>query len=265
MSAPDDPYREPIRETYEDLTRWQVRVQTAAERPEPGSALAVDDRVFGPHPISEVARLSLAAAGEHLRLARDAIEADQGYPTAHFTVLRGALVGAAQAVWILAPDDRIDRQDRGLTVIAEMYDQLGKHNTMLATFNLTAKQRQDLADHDAWLAERVKGLNAVRRNTWRLNLTDEVIAKALDHTFADEERRESGRQLWRQMSADAHVLGWSVFQRSTMGPVDRRTGLSEGQAGGSLRTIAQPFIASHLLLKEGWSLFDRRCEAPAGP
>jgi hypothetical protein len=52
--------------------------------------------------------MSLVVAGEHLRLALDAIKAKQLYPSSHFTVMRGALVGAAQAVWILGPEDRGD-------------------------------------------------------------------------------------------------------------------------------------------------------------
>src|SRR5690554_2206357 len=87
-----------IRATYEDLDSWQARARKMPpEEPERGSLLAVDDALFPWHRISETARLSLITSGEHLRLARTAIEAGQFYPSAHFTALRGALVGAAQA------------------------------------------------------------------------------------------------------------------------------------------------------------------------
>ena len=46
---------------------------------------------------------------------------DPVYPTSHFTVLRGALVGAAQSVWLLSPDDALERQQRALRVIDEWY------------------------------------------------------------------------------------------------------------------------------------------------
>ena len=64
------------------------------------------------------------------------------------------------------------------------------------------------------------------------------------------------------MSGDAHVLGWSTATRGQMGPTDRNSGLAEGTVGGSFADIAQPFMASHGLLRAGWSLFDRRCEGP---
>ena len=71
---------------------------------EPGSDSIADDSVSPNHRISEVVRSSLAISGENLRLAADAIHRKNLYPSAHFTALRSALVGACQAVWILAPD-----------------------------------------------------------------------------------------------------------------------------------------------------------------
>lgn len=67
--------------------------------------------------------------------------------------------------------------------------------------------------------------------------------------------------LWRQMSADARVLGWSMFQRGLLLTEERRSGSGVGKSQGSLRHVAEAFIDAHLLLKEGWSLFDRPCEA----
>jgi hypothetical protein len=59
-----------------DLERWRLRVQ-ALETPQPGSELHEDDKVFMHHSISDAARLSLASAGEHLRLAWTAIKAGE--------------------------------------------------------------------------------------------------------------------------------------------------------------------------------------------
>jgi len=93
-----------------------------------------------------------------------------------------------------------------------------------------------------------------------LNLT-EVIGAAVDTTFPDRRSRGALRGLWREMSADAHVLGWSLFQRAAFGPADRRTGIGEGKAGGVPELVAEPFFGSYRVLKRGWSLFDERCEA----
>lgn len=111
--------------TAADLDRWWLRAHRV-EEPERGSALALDDEIFQRTAISQLARMSLVLAEEHLRLVLDAIKAKQLYPSSHFTVQRGALVGASQAVWILEPSDRNLRRERGLTVFTEMYAQMDK-------------------------------------------------------------------------------------------------------------------------------------------
>ena len=247
-------------DTHPHLDRWRIRAH-AVEEPEGGSDLAMDDTVFPYMAISQLARMSLELSGEHLRLALDALQAKQAYPSSHFTVLRGALVGASQGVWILSPDDRRERRERGLTVLAEMYSQMGKYYDSLA--GLSQDDEKELDDQKAWLAQRKEGVAAVRTGRADLNLT-EVIRASAEDTFASAGHHEAVRRLWREMSADAHVLGWSVFQRSSFGSADRRTGIGEGRAPGSLGHIAEAFLASYRILKNGWSLFDRRCEQPAG-
>ena len=246
--------------TEPDLDRWRIRAHRV-EAPERGSDLAIDDNIFSHMAISELARMSLVLAGEHLRLGLDAIKAKQLYPSSHFTVLRGALIGASQGVWILSPEDRSLRRERGLTVLTEMYAQMNKYYGFLDKAELDAAARERLDDQRSWLRERQAGVTASRIGGASLNLTD-VIGAAADHTFANATKREVVRRMWREMSADAHVLGWSLFQRSTFGPPDRRTGVAEGRAPGSPEHVAQPFLASYHLLRSGWSLFDRRCEAP---
>ncbi|MDO5759180.1 MAG: hypothetical protein Q4P24_17310 [Rhodobacterales bacterium] len=248
-------------ETQPDLDRWRLRAQTV-EEPESGSDLALDDKIFPHMAISQLARMSLVLSGEHLRLALDAVQAKQLYPSSHFTVLRGALVGASQGVWILSPDERGERRERGLTVLAEMYSQMGKYYDSLAEVSQDDQKRLD--DQKDWLSDR-KAVVAARRTGRRagLNLTD-VIRVSAEDVFASAGHHEAVRRLWREMSADAHVLGWSVFQRSSFGPPDRRTGIGQGQAPGSPGHVADAFLASYRMLKHGWSLFDRRCEQPPG-
>ncbi|MBH0007907.1 hypothetical protein [Salinibacterium sp. SWN1162] len=251
---------EQMLDTATDLDRWRLRAHRV-EEPERGSELAVDDEIFQHMAISQLARLSLTAAGEHLRLALDAINAKQLYPSSHFTVLRGALVGASQAVWILGPQNRDVRRERGLTVLSEMYAQMDKYYAFLDSTGLEPDDRADLDDQRLWLGERRDDVVSIRHTGATLKLT-EVIGAAADYAFADLPSRDAARRLWREMSADAHVLGWSLFQRTTFGAPDRRSGVGEGKAPGSPEHIAEPFIASYKLLRCGWSLFDRRCEAP---
>lgn len=248
-------------DTEPSLDRWRLRAQRL-EEPERGSELALDDEVFPRMPISQLARMSLIAAGEHLRLALDAVKARQLYPSSHFTVLRGALVGASQAVWILTPEDRPARRERGLMVLSEMYVQMDRYYRFLGGTQLEVDDRVRLADQQSWLSERQGDVASVRLTKAALNLTD-VIGLAADHVFLEASKREATRRVWREMSADAHVLGWSLFQRTNFGPADRRTGVGEGTAPGSPERVAEPFLASYGLLRQGWSLFDRRCEEPS--
>lgn len=89
-----------------------------------------------------------------------------------------------------------------------------------------------------------------------------MIAWALQHRFPDDKCRAAGRLLWRQTGADAHVLGWGMFQRGTVLKPDGKSGLGVGEAAGSLEHLADAFVAIHLLLREGWSRFDQLSEAP---
>lgn len=73
-----------------------------------------------PWPLSQLAFGGLAAARDHLQAIRVHIEAGQLFPLATDTLLRGALLGAAQTVWMLAPDDQPTRLDYARTAAAEM-------------------------------------------------------------------------------------------------------------------------------------------------
>jgi hypothetical protein len=231
------------------------------EQPERGSLLAVDDSIYPWHAISEAARLSLVTGGEHLRLARTSIEAGQVYPSAHFTVLRGALVGAAQALWILGANEAAERQERGLALIDEMYRQLQLFYGELASTELVAAERAELESQITWCEKRRAHVAGVRKTKTKLNQTD-TIKWALHHRFSDDQRRSAGKLLWRQMSADAHVLGWSMFQRGIVVTPRHHSGMGVLESGGELSHVAEPFVLIHRLLKEGWSLFDRLCESP---
>lgn len=195
-------------------------------------------------------------------MATDAIHRGNLYPSAHFAALRSALVGACQAVWILGPGDETTRRDRGLCIIDESYSRSAQFHKATRTIapNLTASDVADLDGQLAWIADRRQKVAEARTTKYSLNLTMDVIPSAAKVVYSDPERRAEVRLLWMQMSGDAHVLGWSLFMRSDAGPTDPLTGLTKFADGGSFKAIAQPFTASHEILRQGWSLYDRRCE-----
>jgi hypothetical protein len=248
-----------ISSTYASLDGWHARGTRQAEEPQQGSELFEDDKLWHWDPISEVARLSLALSVEHLRLIRVMLDARQLFPSAPHTTLRGALVGSAQAVWVLGPEDRPTRTTRGLTVVAEEYAQLAKfyrEADRLEPATIPSSQW-------AWLDDRTNALRAVRGpGAPELNQT-EMIAAALGIAFpSNPDKRISGQLMWRQMSADAHVLGWAVAQRTKLvTPPRKGKDLAVLAAPGSLEHLAEPFLCAFELARCGWSLFDRRCEA----
>lgn len=263
MDSVSDPYLAAIAATFPDLERWRVRVEVP-EEPDSRSQLAEDDAGFGFHAVSQQVRLSLASAGEHLRLARDPINAGILYPSAHFTVLRGALVGAAQAVWILAPDDSATRRNRGHAAIAHMYAELEKYYKAMDRSVSVHIDRGALGAQLTWIAERRERLSEARESALALNQTD-FIGAALGAVYSDDDRRVAGLALWKEMSSDAHVLGWSTLQRAGSPTAVGADGQAEFGLVGSLSDLAQPFVLAHALLKRGWELFDERSsgEVPA--
>lgn len=251
--------------TFSTLETWRVRSRSV-EEPERGSEAALDDAIWRWMPPSEIARQSLVAATQHLNLARTAIEAEDIYPSSHFTVIRGGLVGASQALWILGPDDRTERQQRALRVIDEWYRRAMQHATEYLPLV------DDLADR----LEMQRGMTHMRRRRdearklWlktstlsdkqTLELTD-VIVWSASEVLNDPLRAALVKPLWQQLSGDAHALGWAVITRSSL--VERQAGgMAVFAAGGDLRRVSQAFLLSYKILKTGWSLFDRRCEGP---
>jgi hypothetical protein len=251
-----------------ELERWRLRqVKNPPEQPEPGSELAGDDQAFRYQRISETVRLSLISAGEHLRLVWDGLIRHNLYGTAQHTAVRGALVGAAQAVWITAPDDAGLRQRRGLTVIAESYKQLrnyhGRTLEVADLLGLTSEQQQVARDQIASITEREQALAAVRSTSGKLNIT-EVVRDVAPVVFPQDTERQGGLRLaWNALSCDAHSLMWNLITRAdfrSAGPPDRATGLSVGIVRGQFGDLAGWYGLTMTTLRRGWSLYDRRCE-----
>ncbi|WP_133734322.1 hypothetical protein [Nocardia ignorata] len=116
-------YEAAVRGTFDQLDRW--RNAAPIFEPWSGSQLVGDDDDWPGFALSQVAYGGLSVAAEHLQALRVHIDPSSSpvvnlFPTAHSTLCRTALVGAAQTVWLLAPDERAERLRRHHTVVAEM-------------------------------------------------------------------------------------------------------------------------------------------------
>lgn len=260
MQESDKAYFAHLKSKEADLEGWRVRAQRL-EVPERGSELQLDDAGFGEHPISEMARIGLISAGEHLRLAWTAILAGQVYPIAHFTTLRSALLAASQAVYILGPEEGSVRRGRGLAAVAESYKRSRQfHKETLKYQDLTDDERQQIEAQVEWLTTRL-GQTRQAGAEISLNISDDVIPYASKLVYGRNKDLElEVNLLWRKLSGDAHALTWAMAQRTAFRSARAGQILSEGTHGGSLEKVAQPFEASFQILRRGWSLYDQRCE-----
>jgi len=106
-------------DTWAELDDWRGRL-TATAPPAAGSALEADDTDFPGWPISRLADGGLAAAVDHLQALRIHLEAKNMFPFATGTLLRGALLGSAQVVWVLSPNDQPMRLERSRKLADEV-------------------------------------------------------------------------------------------------------------------------------------------------
>lgn len=211
-------------------------------------------------------RTGLASAGEHLRLICDGLERGNYYNMSQYSTVRAAIVGAAQAVWVLAPGDPSIRRERGHTVITETYVQLRKYHELTLRqarqLQLSSEDQEWLREQIEWVKSREDAVRAVRSSRAELQGAT-FIESAAPVIFPGDEVRQAGlRQSWNVLSSDAHVLMWSLTLRTTfVSPPDKRSGLSTGAANGqALGNLASWFSLAIHSLRCGWSLFDRRCE-----
>jgi len=257
-----------IRSTYESLDRWRAR-STEVEEPQVGSELHGDAVIWPGYPPHQVARLSLMAGVQHLNLARVPLEQREGFPIAHPTVLRGALLAAARAVWLLAPDNRHERQQNALRTIYEVHRRLHQFIASGAAGLEAAQQALALGE----LHGRLQAIKALWAATPSMTAKQaptetEVVTSAALTAFSDVKQQSAVPALWMQLSGDAHGLGWPMLTRPSTEKVSlgRLAGyparMAEFRSGADLFEIGESFVAAFRMLQRGWSLFDRRCEAP---
>jgi len=257
-----------LRDTYPDLDRWRARSRQV-EEPQAGSELHGDARIWPGFPPHQVVRVGLISAVQHLNLVRAFIEAKEIFPIALPTALRGALLGAARGVWLLAPDSGRDRQQRALRAIHEI------HRRYLQYLESTPPgvDPADLANAVAEISTRRDAIHNLWAPTSDLTARQtasetEIVDSAAEATFSDALQQDFIKNMWRTHSGDAHGLPWPMFARiSTQAvPLGRLAGYPERMAqyssGGDIWEIAESYGACFRLLRRGWSLFDQRGETP---
>lgn len=254
----DEALEAKLRSTYDQVDQW-VSAMGRPLIPELGSELHEDDRDWPTLPVSQLVHVGLAVAADHLDAIRCHLDAHHTFPFADLTICRSALVGAAQAVWILAPDERPQRLERARMLAA---DELRYHRQYMEA--LQAVQPDDVhtnmvATH---LQVRVAELKEKRLTSGKPVVRHEntrMIREAAEAVFSPNLAAHALLE-WQSGSGAAHGLVWSVLgTRDTkqVGDADA-TGLAEFHAVGSLGRIANGYMAAFYMAKKGWSLLTKR-------
>lgn len=264
MLAQERQVLEQLAQPFQQVKAWRSRV-AVAEKPERGSELDGDAAIWPHHPTWELSRMALASGVDHLNLARVAIDARELFPSAHFTALRGALVGGSMGVWALHPDARHDRQQRALRILDEWYQRRLEYQGEVRAERLSDAERIAVADQADFLSDR----RAMARELWqeadgcsldRRPHQTAIVREAAALTFANPAMVENVMLHWRLMSGDAHALGWPLTIRARSWQREGRSGMGMGVVDIPLSDVADAFLSAFRLVKAGWSLFDRRSE-----
>lgn len=247
---------EKIGATFDELAAQGKRLREP-HYSEPDSQLAEDDRDWTPLAISQLAWGCFAAAFDHLDLVRLTIEQERTFVTGTFSVIRGALLGACQAAWLLGPERSDERLERARIFANEWYMNRIKWQEGLTpdlTVDDAARSAMQLND----LEEDQRKLAAKRTTKAAFNSTANIKWVG-DHLFPHQAPlQRSLMSQWRRLGGDAHALGWTfmtqnkVWDRSSMSP----DGLTPAEVTASFSDTAEGYLAAWHVSRVAWRRFD---------
>lgn len=201
---------ENFRNAKEVLEAIRQQLRTGAGAPEPGSLLAVDDELWTHHPTSQVVWVAMLSASDHLDLTQSLADAipKRTYLTSWFSVARGALVAASQALWIVGSDDPTTRQQRAVSIGVEYLTQrIGYQREQLKLCSAD-QRRRSLAQIDEVLDPMLDEARQKVKKGYRYTDT-KVIEHAVRYRFTEntENAVVTADLIWRRLGGDAHALG----------------------------------------------------------
>jgi hypothetical protein len=254
-----------IRATFGQVDLWR---RTPLFVPIVGAELRADDAEWPYLATSQLAKVGLDVAAEHLHVIQVLVEAGQILPFSYRSVLRTALVGATQTVWLLAPDRVEDRATRTRTLVAEMYRRHGQYlGALLELDDLQHQPRhantQIVYDHVVKRAGQMGTIRTLADEKAAWNDT-QAIEEAAQFAFADQPNHEQlvkeSLTEWMAGSGTSHGLVWPMF--GTAGTTAQTTPDADGrvviEATGSLMRVENAYMLAYQMTKVGWRLLRRR-------
>lgn len=241
VATQDD--RELLHRVFEALVARYQEDTYVFIAPETGSALYGDDKRFTLFAPSQAAMAGIGAAREHLLAAALIWRSSTGgtlMPMAYSTVLRGALLGASTAIWLLSPSKRNVRVGRAAEyaqdnfhyqVTAEEHALKRAIHSGISDPVVLASQREKID----WLkGMKAESLRIRQRELGQADLATNggrhrpttataIVKTALEHAHdADAASVFHGLGLWELMSGDAHGNVWQKSARAeATGEYDR--------------------------------------------
>ncbi|CAM3607333.1 hypothetical protein NOMA109596_02890 [Nocardioides marinus] len=211
--------------------------------------------------MSSHARQCLVCAWDHLDLTRLTIEQERSFPTAIYSVLRGALLGSAEALWLLTPGDPADRRERGLATTQEW---LGKRiqwqhelTPDLLSIDDAARSGKQLKQLDTHL----KAVTALRAKKFKLNATL-IVEEAARQVFSTAPLVREAVREWRRLGGDAHALGWPLMGQSTSWGAKGPDGLAEANVVADMVSVANAYLLAWTLYRAAVTRLDELATVP---
>lgn len=170
--------------------------------PAPGSQIEADDKDGHGEYLSDDVRSSLWAAADNLHLWANVIsplqvvegEVVENPPRPYFTLARAGLEAAAQAAWVLGPDERDERADRHLRLVVNDLKEMH-----------TAARHTDTA-LEASVKARIESIRAA--HTREIKTAPSYVAMVREGAPRVGFSADDGELLWRTASAAAHGKRW---------------------------------------------------------
>lgn len=252
------------------VRQWATLAGTP-QIPEPGSRLAGDDLVFPALPTSTVTWYAITSAIDHLDLGADLLQANDVTvlrPHAFFSLTRSALLGAAQALWVLAGSPEESAVRSLLIVEDEAINQRRYLNAYLndptieedVSSELLASMRADV-DRLSTRIRTVRTEIGRRGHKRRFESTVMIKDVALHMAPGDAWFRRAVMDQWQRGSAAAHGRMWTLhFRESESIPLP--DGGVTRMFSSSVEDVAQAYGAPTLILSEALDLWGQNSRAP---
>jgi hypothetical protein len=239
-----------------DRTRWKT-----ATPPPAGSPLADDDQSWLTSPLSSHARQCLVCAWDHFDLVRLTIDQKRAFPTATYSVLRGSLLGAAQALWLLSPDDQSVRRERGLATTQEWLSKRIQWQHELTPDLISIDDAARSGKQLKRLDDDLEAVKELREQKFTLNGTN-IVKEAAEYVYPDASLVREAVREWRRLGGDAHALGWPLMGQSTSWGSRGPDGLTEANVIADLVSVANAYLLAWTLYRAAIARLDELSTAP---